>query len=68
MVLDLYSRLVIGWAMGHRLTGDLTERALAMSLANRTPTAGLLPHSDHGSQYAATQSNTYSPPTASRPA
>jgi len=54
VILDLYSRRVIGWAMGHRLTVDLAERALTMALANRTPTAGLLHHSDRGSQYAAT--------------
>ena len=54
VVLDLYSRTVIGWAMGHRLTVDLAEHALTMALANRKPTAGLLPHSDRGSQYAAT--------------
>jgi transposase InsO family protein len=54
VILDLYSRRVIGWAMGHRLTVDLAERALTMALANRTLTAGLLHHSDRGSQYAAT--------------
>ena len=54
VVLDLYSRTVIGWAMGSRLTVELAERALTMALANRTPTAGLLHHSDRGSQYAAT--------------
>ena len=54
--LDLYSRLVIGWAMGHRLTVELAERALTMALANRTPTAGLLHHSDRGSPYAAPRS------------
>ena len=54
VVLDLYSRLVIGWAMGSRLTVELAERALTMALANRNPTAGLLHHSDRGSQYAAT--------------
>ena len=54
VVLDLYSRTVIGWAMGHRLTVDLAEHALTMALANRKPTAGLLHHSDRGSQYAAT--------------
>ena len=54
VVLDLYSRTVIGWAMGHRLTVDLAEPALTMALANRTPKAGLLHHSDRGSQYAAT--------------
>ena len=55
VVLDLYSRTVIGWAMGHRLTVELAEGALTMALANRQPTAGLLPHSDRGSQYAATR-------------
>ena len=54
VVLDLYSRTVIGWAMGHRLTVDLAEHALTMALANRKPKAGLLHHSDRGSQYAAT--------------
>ena len=54
VVLDLYSRIVIGWAMGHRLTVDLAERALTMALTHRKPTAGLLHHSDRGSQYAAT--------------
>ena len=54
VVLDLYSRTVIGWAMGHRLTVDLAEHAFTMALANRKPKAGLLHHSDRGSQYAAT--------------
>ena len=53
VLLDLYSRAVIGWAMGPRLTGDLTEQALRMALSTRQPTAGLLHHSDRGSQYAA---------------
>ena len=39
--------------MGHRLTVDLAERALIMALTHRTPTTGLLYHSDHGNQYAA---------------
>lgn len=55
VILDLYSRLVIGWAMGARLTVELAERALTMALANRTSTVGLLHHSDRGSQYAATR-------------
>ena len=54
VLLDLYSRRVVGWAMGQRLTVDLAERALTMALANRAPTAGLLHHSDRGSPYAAT--------------
>jgi putative transposase len=55
VLLDLYSRLVIGWAMGQRLTGELAEQALTMALANRQPRAGLVHHSDRGSQYAATR-------------
>ena len=53
VLLDLYSRRVVGWAMGPRLTVDLAERALTMALAHRAPTAGLLHHSDRGCQYAA---------------
>jgi putative transposase len=54
VVLDLYSRRVVGWAMGTRLTVELAEHALIMALVNRHPRAGLLHHSDRGSQYAAT--------------
>ena len=54
VVLDLYSRTVIGWALEARLTGDLTQQALTMAIHRRTPNAGLLHHSDRGSQYAAT--------------
>ena len=50
VVLDLYSRTVIGWAMGHRLTVDLAKRALTMALTHRKPMAGLLHHTDRGSQ------------------
>ena len=55
VLLDLYSRRVIGWAMGHRLTVDLAEQALTMALVTRRPEAGLLHHSDRGSQYAASR-------------
>lgn len=51
-VLDLYSRAVIGWAMGSRLTADLAQEALMMALWRRKPTLGLLHHSDRGVQYA----------------
>ena len=53
VLLDLYSRAVIGWAMGPRLTGDLPVQALHMALTTRPPEAGLLHHSDRGSQDAA---------------
>lgn len=52
MVLDLYSRAVIGWAMGSRLTAELATQALTMALQRRKPKVGLLHHSDRGVQYA----------------
>lgn len=54
VVLDLYSRRVIAWGMGRRLTRELATEALTMALARRHPTAGILHHTDRGSQYAAT--------------
>jgi len=54
VLLDLYSRRVVGWAMGQRVSVELVEQALTMVVANRAPTTGLLHHSDRGSQYAAT--------------
>ena len=44
VVLDLYSRAVIGWAMGPRLTADLAQAALTMALWRRQPATGLLHH------------------------
>ncbi|MBE9556224.1 MAG: DDE-type integrase/transposase/recombinase, partial [Proteobacteria bacterium] len=55
VLLDLYSRKIVGWAMGARMTQDLTASALEMAVEHRRPGAGLLHHSDQGSQYAATQ-------------
>ena len=52
VVLDLYSRAAIGWAMGSRLTADLATDALTMALWRRKPGTGLLHHSDRGVQYA----------------
>lgn len=52
IVLDLYSRLVVGWAMEPYLNDTLTRKALKMALAHRQPLPGLLHHSDRGSQYA----------------
>jgi transposase InsO family protein len=52
VLLDLCSRLVVGWAMSDRITDDLTLDALGMALARRRPPRGLLHHSDRGSQYA----------------
>ena len=55
VLLDLHSRKVVGWAMGGRLTWDLAAAALEMAIEQRRPGAGLLHHTDQGSQYAATQ-------------
>jgi transposase InsO family protein len=54
VVLDLYSRRVIAWGMGSRLTQELATATLTMALARRRPAAGVLQHTDRGSQYAAT--------------
>lgn len=51
-VLDLYSRRLIGWAMGSSLATALPLAALQMALRRRRPGAGLLHHSDRGCQYA----------------
>jgi putative transposase len=52
VVLDLFSRRIVGWAMGTTLERSLVLCALEMALRNRHPKAGLLCHSDRGSQYA----------------
>ena len=52
VVLDLYSRRVVGWAFGTELNTTLALAALHMALIQRRPAAGLLHHSDRGSQYA----------------
>jgi putative transposase len=52
VILDLYSRKVVGWAIGERVNRELTLRALAMALETRSPRPRLLHHSDRGGQYA----------------
>jgi transposase InsO family protein len=49
---DLYSRRVVGWAMDERIDSRLVAAALAMAVRRRCPGAGLVAHSDRGSQYA----------------
>jgi putative transposase len=51
-VLDAFSRRVIGWALEPDLEDKLTLGALRMALRQRSPEAGLVHHSDRGSQYA----------------
>jgi transposase InsO family protein len=52
VVIDLYSRKVVGWSMSSRMTAQLVCDALTMAIWLRRPKAGLIHHSDRGSQYA----------------
>ncbi len=52
VILDAYSRRVIGWALDRTLEDELTLAALRMALARRIVQPGLVHHSDRGSQYA----------------
>jgi transposase InsO family protein len=52
VVLDAFSRRVIGWALGRTLEAGLTIAALRMALIERRPPPGLVHHSDRGVQYA----------------
>ena len=51
VMLDLYSRMVVGWSMSGNCDEKLVEHALEQALARRRPDTGLLHHSDRGSQY-----------------
>jgi putative transposase len=51
IVMDLYSRRIVGWHIDKRMTSDLIGRALMMAINLRQPRAGLVFHSDRGSQY-----------------
>jgi putative transposase len=55
VVLDAFSRRVVGWALGRTLEAELAVRALRMALVIRKPQPGLVHHSDRGVQYAAQQ-------------
>jgi len=52
VVLDLFSRRIVGRAMGEAITAELACRALEMAWYSRSPASGLIFHSDRGSQYA----------------
>ena len=51
VVMDLYSRKVVGWAMSERMTRKLVIDALQMAIGSRKPPRDLIIHSDRGSQY-----------------
>jgi putative transposase len=52
VLLDLFSRRVVGWSMSERLKTDVALNALRMALRARQPAAGLVHHTDRGCQYA----------------
>ena len=52
VVLDLYSRQVVGWSMDSRMQSSLVNNAILMAIWKRKPDKGLIWHTDRGSQYA----------------
>jgi putative transposase len=52
VVLDLFNREIVGWAIRPRMTADIVTDALTMAWFRRRPASGLIHHSDRGSQYA----------------
>jgi putative transposase len=57
-VLDAYSRKIVGWSMSEHHDAELVKAALHMALLQRQPGAGLVHHSDRGSEYASTSYQT----------
>ena len=55
VVLDLFNREIVGWSMRKRITKDIVTKALAMAIQRKRPQAGLIFHSDRGSQYASNE-------------
>ena len=55
VILDLYSRMVVGWSMASHLRAELAVNALEMAVAHRNPESGLIFHSDRGIQYASSE-------------
>ena len=53
VVLDLCSRAVVGWSMANHMRAELVTQALSMAIGQRQPAAGLIMHTDRGSQYGA---------------
>lgn len=52
ITMDLFNREVVGWSLKPRMTADIVTDALTMAWFRRKPAAGLIHHSDRGSQYA----------------
>jgi transposase InsO family protein len=59
LVMDLWSRRIVGWAMAEHLRSELVLAALEMAVTHRRPTKGLILHSDRGVQYASTDTRQF---------
>jgi len=57
-ILDAYSRKIVGWSMSEYHNAEIVKAALRMALLQRRPGAGLIHHSDRGSEYASTSYQT----------
>jgi putative transposase len=73
VILDAFSRKVVGWQLDRKMTCDLTKTALERAIAARQPSPGLVHHSDRGVQYAAQEyinllAQHHITPSMSRPA
>jgi transposase InsO family protein len=55
MLMDRFSRAVVGWHVDETMTDELTLAALRMAIGRRQPTTGLIHHTDRGGQYASTR-------------
>ncbi len=55
VILDLFSRRIVGWSISKQIDGDLTVSALRMAINQRKPKPGTIHHSDRGVQYLCTQ-------------
>jgi putative transposase len=53
IVLDLASRMIVGWSMSHRIKSDIVKNAISAAILRRKPKRGILFHSDRGSTYTA---------------
>lgn len=52
VVLDIYTRRIVGWSISERITSEIVKAALAMAIRHQSPKEGLIFHSDRGSQYS----------------
>jgi len=55
VVMDLYSRKILGWSLARNMAVEMVKKALIMAIGRRKPEPGLIHHSDRGTQYACTE-------------